>query len=91
MLIYMGRTTTMQHFFPIEMEILLHDNPKIRGTFAQHYRKGFVLGTEFEHYRSWIMCMKDTRATQILATVFHKHKYITNLDITSEERVIAAA
>ena len=34
--------------------------------------------------------MKDTRATRISATVFHKHKYITNPDITPEERVIAA-
>ena len=56
----------------------------------EHCSKGFVLGTAFEHNRSWIMCMKDTRATRILATVFHKHKYITNPDITSEDRVIAA-
>ena len=37
------------------------------------------------------MWMMDTRATQISATVFHKHKYITNPDITPEDRVIAAA
>ena len=37
------------------------------------------------------MWMKDTRSTQILATVFHKHKYITNPDITYEDRVISAA
>ena len=34
--------------------------------------------------------MKDTRSTRISATVFRKHKYITNLDITLDERVIAA-
>ena len=37
------------------------------------------------------MCMKYTRATLISATVFHKHKYITNLDIMPEYQVIAAA
>ena len=35
--------------------------------------------------------MKGTRATRILATVFHKHKYITNMDVTPEDCVIAAA
>ena len=36
------------------------------------------------------MCMKGTRSTQILATVFHNHKYITNPDIRPKERVITA-
>ena len=37
------------------------------------------------------MCMKDTKATKLSATVFQKHKYITNPDITPEDRVIVAA
>ena len=73
------------------METLVHDKPKIRGTYAENCRKGFVLDTAFEHYCSWIMWMKDTRATQILATVIQKHKYITNPDITPKDRVIASA
>ena len=78
-------------FVPIGMEALVQENPKRRGTFAEHCSKGFFLGTAFEHYRSWIIWTKDTRATQILAMVFHKHKYITNPDITPKDRVIAAA
>ena len=78
-------------FVPIGIETLVQDKPKIRCTFAEHCSKGFVLGTAFEHYRSWVMWMKDTKATQILSTVFHKHKYITNPEITPEDRVIAAA
>ena len=78
-------------FVPIWMETLVHDNLKRRGTFADNCSKGFVLGTAFEHYRSWIMWMKDTTTTLISATVFHKHKYITNTDITPEDRVIAAS
>ena len=37
-------------FVPIGMETLLHDKPKRRGTFAENCRKGFVLGTAFDHY-----------------------------------------
>ena len=33
--------------------------------------------------------MKDTRATRISATVFRKHKYITNPSVTPEDRVMA--
>ena len=73
------------------METLVHDKPKRRGAFAEHRSKFFPLGTAFEHYGSWINYMKDTRATRILATVFHKHKYITNPDITPKYMVIAAA
>ena len=35
--------------------------------------------------------MKDNRATRILGTVFHKHKYINNPGITPEDRVITTA
>ena len=77
-------------FVPIGMETLVYDKPKIRGNFAEHCSKVFVLRTAFEHYCSWIMWIKETRATRILATVFHKKKCITNQDITPEDRVIAA-
>ena len=70
------------------MEILVHNKPKIRSTFAEHCNKGFDLGASFEHYRSWIMWIKDTRVTRILTTVFHKHKYITNPDIKLKDQVI---
>ena len=35
--------------------------------------------------------MKDMRATRISATVFHKHKYITNPGVTPEYQVISTA
>ena len=89
--VYSPHDYNAAHFLPIGMETLVHNKPKRRVTFAEHCSKGFVLGTAFEHYHSWIMWMKDTRATLILAAVFHKHKYITNPDITPESRVIAAA
>ena len=65
-------------FVPIGMEMSVHNNTKRRGVFVEHCIKEYVLGTAFEHYRSWIIWMKNTIATQILSTVFHNHKYITN-------------
>ena len=50
-------------FVPIGIETLVHNKPKRRGTFAEHCSKSFVLGNAFEHYCSWIIWMKDTRAT----------------------------
>ena len=47
-------------FVPIGMETLVHEKPRRRRTFAEHCKEGFVLGTSFEHYRCWIMWMKDT-------------------------------
>ena len=38
-------------FIPIGMESLVHDKPNHRKTFAAHYRKRYVLGTSFKHYR----------------------------------------
>jgi hypothetical protein len=73
------------------MELLVHDKPQRRRTFAEHCRKGFVLGTSFEHYRGWEMWMIGTRSTRISATVFHKHKYISNPTVTPADTVIAAA
>ena len=61
-------------FVPIRMETLVHKNPKRRGKFAEHCSKVYILGIDFEHYRLLIMQMKETRATRILATVFHKQK-----------------
>ena len=72
------------------MDTLVNENPKIRGTFSEHCSKGFFVGTAFENYRSWIMWMKDTRATQISATVFHKNKYTTNPYIPPKDRFTAA-
>ena len=71
--------------------MLVHDKPKRRGPFAEHCSKGYVLGTDFLHYRAWTIWMKDTRATRISATTFHKHKYITNPSVTPEDRVMATA
>ena len=70
---------------------MVHNKPNQRGTFAEHCSKGYVLGTGFEHYCAWKMWTKGTIATRISATVFHKHKYITNPSVTPDDRVIGTS
>ena len=78
-------------FVPIGMESLVHDEPSRRKTFAAHCRKVYVLGTSFGHYQAWNIWMINTQATRVSATVFHKHKYISDPTATSADAIIAAA
>ena len=89
--VYRPHNYNVAPFVTIGMETLVHEKLKRRGTFAENCRKGYVLGTDFEHYRIWEMWMKDTRATRIPATIFHKHKYITNPSVTPEDHVMATS
>ena len=78
-------------FVPIGMESLVHDKPNRRKTFAVQCRKGYVLVTSFEHYQAWKIWMINTRATRVSATVFYKHTYISNPNVTLADAIIAAA
>ena len=78
-------------FVPTGMESIVHDKPNPRKTFSAHCRKGYVLGTSFEHYRAWKIWMINTRSNQVSATIFHKHKYLSNLTATPAGAIIAAA
>ena len=49
------------------------------------------MGTSPEHYRAWHHWSKDTRTTRTTATVFFKHKYITNPTVTPADAIVAAA
>ena len=51
--VYGQHDYSTEPFAPIGMESLVHDKPQRRRTFAEHCKKGFVLGTSFEHYRGW--------------------------------------
>eukprot|EP00804_Cyclotella_cryptica_P012914 CCRYP_002274-RA/>CCRYP_002274-RA protein AED:0.23 eAED:0.09 QI:0/0/0/1/0/0/2/0/1265 len=77
-------------FAPIGMEALVHDKPHRQKSFAQHCTKGFVLGTSPEHYRCWTVWTPASQSTCISATVFFKHKYITNPTVTPADAIIAA-
>ena len=89
--VYCQHDYNAEPFVPIGMESLVHDKTNRRKTFAAHCRKGYILGASFEHYRSWKIWMINTRATQVSATVFHKHKYLSNPTATTADAIIAAA
>eukprot|EP00804_Cyclotella_cryptica_P003875 CCRYP_015759-RB/>CCRYP_015759-RB protein AED:0.32 eAED:0.29 QI:0/0/0/1/0/0.33/3/0/881 len=78
-------------FAPLGMEALAHDKPHRRKTYAQHCSRGWIIGTSTEHYRCWKIWSPTTRSTRIAATVFFKHKYLTNPSVTPTDALIAAA
>ena len=78
-------------FIPIYMELLVHKKTNRKKTFAAHCRKGYVLGISFEHYQAWKIWMINTRATRVSATVFHKHKCLSNPTATLADSIITAA
>eukprot|EP00804_Cyclotella_cryptica_P019261 CCRYP_006150-RA/>CCRYP_006150-RA protein AED:0.40 eAED:0.40 QI:0/-1/0/1/-1/1/1/0/248 len=78
-------------FVPLGMEALVHDKPHRRKTYAQHCSRGWIIGTSTEHYRCWKIWSPTTRSTRIAATVFFKHKYLTNPSVTPTDALIAAA
>eukprot|EP00804_Cyclotella_cryptica_P002702 CCRYP_009617-RA/>CCRYP_009617-RA protein AED:0.39 eAED:0.39 QI:0/0/0/1/1/1/2/0/572 len=75
-----------QPFVPIGMEALVHDKPHRRKSFAQHCTKGNLT----EHYRCWTVWTPVSQSTRISATVFFKHKYITNPTVTPADAIVAA-
>ena len=73
------------------MKSLVHDKPRQRKTFAKHFQYFFVLGTSFEHYRTWIMWLKASLTTRVLYIVYNKNKYISNPSVSATDAVMTAA
>ena len=88
--VYGHHNYDVEPLFPIGMESLVHNKPRHRKLFAEHCKQGYVLGTNFEHYRTWNIWIKASRATIISVTVFHQHRYISNPTVTPVDAVIAA-
>eukprot|EP00804_Cyclotella_cryptica_P000693 CCRYP_014696-RA/>CCRYP_014696-RA protein AED:0.40 eAED:0.26 QI:0/0/0/1/0/0/3/0/506 len=78
-------------FVPLGMEAPVHDKPNRHKTYAQHCSKGWVIGTSTEHYSCWMIWSTTTHTTCIAATVFFKHKYLTNPSISPTNALITAA
>ena len=65
--------------------------PKTRRTWASHAKTGYYLGAAWKHYRCHAVWVKDTRSTRIGQTVFFKHKYITQPEITTADALTIAS
>ena len=78
-------------FFPIGCAIQTHVKPDNRRTWDTRSEPRFNLGTSMEHHRCFRVYVTRTRATRISDTIIFKHQYITNLTISPESHVVAAA
>ena len=77
-------------FVPIGMEALVHEKPHKQQTYVQHCKKGFVLGTSFEHYSCQTVWMVYLHKRQTSGAFWFKHKYINHPSVTPADQIMAA-
>ena len=70
-------------------EVLVHDELHRTGSCVEHARKGWYVGTSTEYYKCQIIVMKDIKG-RVSDTVFFSHKFITQPDVTTYNRIMAA-
>jgi hypothetical protein len=78
-------------FAPLECAVMAHVKPKNRQSWNVHTDTSFNIGTTIEHHQCFHIYIVKTRATRISDTVFFKHQYDTNLQVTPETLIIKAA
>ena len=78
-------------FAPLGCSVMAHVKPKNRRTWDVHGEVGYNIGTAMEHHRCFNVYIVKTRATRVSDSVFFKHQYITNPQITPETLVMKAA
>ena len=78
-------------FAPLGCSVMAHVKPKNRRTWDVHGEVGYNIGTSMEHHRCFKVYIVKTRATRVSDSVFFKHQYITNPQITPETLVMKAA
>jgi len=87
-----GQHGYMKHpFAPLGCSMMAHVKPKNRRTWDVHGKVGYSIGTSMEHHRCFNVYIVKTRATRVNDSVFFKHQYITNPQITPETLVMKAA
>ncbi len=70
---------------------MAHVKPKNRQSWDVHADTGFNIGMTIEHHQCFHIYIVKTRVTRVSNTVFFKHQYITNPQVTPETLVIKAA
>ncbi len=78
-------------FAPLGCLVMPHVKPKNRRTWNTHSEVGFNIGTSMEHHQCFHMYIVKTRAMRVSDSVFFKHQYITNPQVTPETMVLKAA
>ena len=78
-------------FAPLGCSVMAHVKPKNRRTWDTHGEVGFNIGTSMEHHRCFHVYIVKTRATRVSDSIFFKHQYITNPQVTPETLILKAA
>jgi hypothetical protein len=69
-------------FAPLGCTVMAHVKPKNRQSWDVHADTGFNIGMVMEHHQCFHIYIVKIRATRISDTVFFKHQYITNPQVT---------
>ncbi len=75
---------------PMGCAVQFHIKPSRRKSFGEHSSDGWHLMSSPEHYRSWVVFVKQTRSKRLTDMAFFKHKYITQPTVTPEDVVVNA-
>ena len=75
---------------PLGCDVQAHNKADKRRTWDTHSCDGWNVGTAMDHHRCFRVWIKNTRAERVTHTVFKKHKYLTNPEITPEYKVVEA-
>ena len=67
-----------------------HIKPNRCRTWGEHSMDGWYLQTSPEHYRCHIVFVKKTQAKRVTDTLFFKHKYLTQPEVTPADMIIKA-
>ncbi len=78
-----GQHDYMKHWFaPLGCVVMAHIKLKNRQSWDAHVDTGFNIRTAMDHHRCFHIYIVKTRAARISDTVFFKHQYITNPQVT---------
>ncbi len=69
---------------------MAHIKPKNRQSWGAHADTGCNIGMVMEHHQCFHIYIVKTRVTRISDTVFFKHQYITNPQVTPTTLIIKA-
>ena len=75
---------------PMGCGVQFHIKPNRRRTWGEHSMDGWYLQTSPEHYRCHIVFVKKTQAKRVTDTIFFKHKYITQPEVTPADMIVKA-
>jgi hypothetical protein len=75
---------------PMGCAVQIYESRERRGTWAEHTTDGWYLETSKEHYRRHKVHVKRTKSKRVTDTVFFKHGYITQPNVTSADILIKA-